>query len=79
MLFWEVLLCKERYLFRCISELSITFDEWEPGGEYTLVELCSDEWGNGVMQNVMSGEMCAVSLVGLCEIKNVDVLSLITA
>lgn len=29
------------------------------------------------MQNVMSGEMCAVSLVGLCEIKNVDVLSLI--
>lgn len=31
------------------------------------------------MQNVMSGEMCAVSLVGLCEIKNVDVLSLITA
>ena len=38
-----------------------------------------DEWGNGVMQNVMSGEMCAVSLVGLCEIKNVDVLSLITA
>lgn len=23
-----------------LSELSITFDEWEPGGKYSLVELC---------------------------------------
>ena len=33
----------------------------------------------GVMQNVMSGEMCEVSLVGFVKLKNVDVLSLITA